>query len=182
MKKVYVLLADGFETIEALTPIDVLRRCGLDVITVSISDSDVVTSSHKVPVLADSIISEIDLSDGEMVILPGGYPGFVNLGNSEEVGDIVKEYFAEGKYVAAICAAPTVLVKNGVGKGYKVTCHSSVVDQMTGVNYIGGDVVADRNIITAIGAGRSLDFALCLAEHLVDEETLNRVKRGLEIL
>ena len=179
--KTYLLLADGFETIEALTPVDVLRRAGVDIKTVSISASHNVTSSQKIEVKADLIIDEKDLSEGDMLILPGGYPGYVNLGESKIVGQLASQYFESGKFLAAICGAPTVLAKNGIAMGSKITCHSSVVNEMDGYNYVGGNVVIDGKLITGIGAGHSVEFALTLAEILTDSATVKKVKKGMEL-
>ena len=161
--KAYLLLADGFETIEALAPVAILRRAGVDVSTVSITASNTVISSQKIEVKADLIINETDMSDGDMLILPGGYPGYVNLGKSEQVGNIAALYFESGKYLAAICGAPTILAKYGIAKGKKITCHSSVIGDMVGYNYVGGNVTKDENLITGVGAGHSLEFGLTLA-------------------
>lgn len=182
MKKVYVLLAEGFELIEALTPVDVLRRCGADVKTVSISENNFVTSAQKVTVKADLILKENNLTDGDLLVLPGGYPGYENLGKDSNVGDLVKYYAKENKYIGAICGAPSVLACNGVGIGKAVTCHTSIKDTMTKYNYQNKDVVQDDKIVTGIGAGHSLDFALKLAELLFTEDVLTKVKTGMELL
>src|SRR5574344_1951678 len=110
MKHAFVLLADGFETIEALTPVDILRRCGVATETVSISDSYRVNSSHGINVEADRVLGNGSLEGGDIIIIPGGYPGYVNIGNSEAAGVVIKEYWRTGKYVAAICGAPMSLV------------------------------------------------------------------------
>ncbi|MGF6905881.1 DJ-1 family glyoxalase III [Fusobacterium sp. PH5-44] len=181
MKKVYLLLAEGFETIEALAPLDILRRCDVDIKTVSITDNINVTSSQGVTVNADIILNDSLLDDGHMLILPGGAPGYVNLGDSKQVGTILKNYYHSGKYVAAICGAPTVLVKNAVAIDKKLTCHSGVVSKIGNHNYIGGDTVIDDNLITANGAGSSLKFGFLLAELLVEKEKVAAVKKGMEI-
>lgn len=182
MSRVYVLLADGFELIEAMTPVDVLRRCEVDVVTVSISTSFEVTSAQKVTVKSDTTIFENSLNDGDMLILPGGFPGYVNLGESAEVGKALKYYQENNKLVGAICGAPTVLMKNGVFKGKNITCHSSVVEEMKEYCYSPKNTQVDSNLITGVGAGLSLDFAFALAEKLVDTETINKVKKGMELL
>lgn len=182
MKKVYVLLAEGFELIEALTPVDVLRRCGTDVKTVSISEDSFVTSAQKVTVKSDLLLNESNLHDGDMLILPGGYPGYENLGKDSNVGELVKFYAKEGKYIGAICGAPSVLACNGIGEGKMVTCHTSIKDTMSKYNYQDKDVVQDEKIITGVGAGHSLEFALKLAENLFSEEVLTKVKTGMELL
>lgn len=180
-RKVYVLLADGFELIEALTPVDVLRRGGVEVITVSISDTNEVTSAQKVTVRSDITLSQYDITDGDMLVLPGGYPGYENLANSEEVVKLVKKYANNNRYICAICGGPTVLSKNEILKGRVLTCHHSVADEMKAYKYTGKIVEKDENLITGIGAGRALDFALELAKVLVDDETIKNIKKGMEL-
>lgn len=182
MKKVYLLLADGFETIEALSPVDIFRRAGVDIKTVSISNSLTVTSSHKITVKADLLVGESMLDDGDMIVLPGGYPGYENLGKSADVGALVKKYYKEGKYVAAICGAPTVLAKYGVAEGSRITCHHTAIEEMKAYQYVGGSVVVDGNLITADGAGHSIDFGLALARVLCDEAAVNKVMKGMELI
>lgn len=180
--KAYVLLAEGFETIEALTPIDILRRCGIEVTTISISNDLKVTSSHGVAVDADMVIGDVE-SMADMVILPGGFPGYVNLAQSEPVLEMVRTYASADKYVAAICGAPTVLLAAGVGKGKKITCHSSVLDEMKGdYNCTGADVECDGRLITGKGAGLSLPFSLALAELLAPADVVEKVKAGLQLI
>ena len=180
--KVYILLADGFETIEVLTPLDILRRCGIDVKTASMTDSLEVISSHGLKVQADTLLSP-EVADGEMVILPGGFPGYVNLRENQKVLSLVREYFEAGKYVAAICGAPTVFKEAGVANDKKITCHSSVLDEMKG-DYCCtcADVECDGKIITGKGAGLSLPFALRLAEILAPASVVDKVKQGLQIV
>ena len=175
-------MADGFETIEALTPVDVLRRCGIEVITVSITESLKVRSSHGIEIMTDTTIFESDTLDGEMVVLPGGYPGYINLCNSNQVGEIVKHYADNNKYIAAICGAPTVLNTYSISCGSRITCHSSVTEIMQ-QNYILNDapVVRDNNIITANGAGNSLPFALALAEAICDKEVIKDTIKKMEL-
>jgi len=203
MKKVYVLLADGFETIEATAPIDILRRCKVDVTTVSISGSITVTCSHNIQMKADTTLDGIAaekvgnairstdtegnnccsdlLSDGDMIVLPGGYPGYVNLMDSDTVGKIIRKYYKEGKWVAAICGAPAVLAKNKIAAGSHITCHSSVIDKMGDYIYTGRPVEQDGNLITGIGAGLSIDFGIKLARVLTDRETVELLKKRMEI-
>ncbi len=182
MKKVYVLLADGFETIEALTPVDILHRCGIDVCTVAIGNSKTVKSSHKVTVNADLLLDEADVTDGDAIILPGGFPGYVNLADSVEVGNLVKYYYENGRIVAAICGGPTVLKRYEIATGKKITCHSSVQAEMeSDYEYVGGNVCKDGNLITGKGAGLSLEFAIAIAKRLVDESTMKKLFNGLQI-
>lgn len=182
MKKVYVLLAEGFETVEALAPVDVCKRSKIiDVKTVSITENEYVTSSHGVTVKADLTLNAAQLEDGDLLVLPGGFPGYTHLAGSLETGRIVKYYLEHNKYVAAICGAPVVLAANGLAKGCRITCHHSVIDKMEGYLYTGEKVTTDGRLITGIGAGRSFDFALAFLEALTDKKTVERLKKGLEL-
>lgn len=182
MKRVYILIADGFECIEALAPIDVMKRAGVELRRVAVGGNLDMWSSHGlVSLKCDMLIEDADLSDGDAIILPGGNPGYINLRNSEMVRRVVADYYDSGRVVAAICGAPTVLAMAGVARGSRITCHTSVVDEMTEYKYIGGSVVEDRNLITGAGAGVSVEFALTVAERLVDNDTLSCVCRGMEV-
>lgn len=182
MKRVYILLADGFECVEAIAPIDVMNRAGVDLKRVAVGGNIDVTSSHGLVTLkCDMLIEDADLSDGDAIILPGGNPGYINLRNSTLVCAAVRNYYNSGKLVAAICGAPTVLAAAGVARGCGVTCHTTVIEEMADYRYEGGSVIEDRNLITAAGAGLSVEFALTIAERLVDNEVLSRVRRGMEV-
>lgn len=182
MKRAYILLADGFECVEALAPIDVMHRAGVELKRVAVGGKLSVCSSHGlVSLTCDMLIEDADLSDGDVLILPGGNPGYVNLRNSALVCDIVRDYYNGGRLVAAICGAPTVLAAAGVARGCSITCHTTVVEEMGDYHYMGGLVIEDGNLVTAAGAGVSVEFALTLAERLVDNETLSRVRRGMEV-
>lgn len=175
-------MADGFECTEAIAPIDVMFRAGVELHRIAIGGSLDVTSSHGLVTLrADSLIGEVDTSDGDAIILPGGFPGYVNLRESEPLLDIVREFHERHALICAICGAPTVLAAAGIARGYHITCHSSVIEEMTDYRYDGGDVIFDDNIITAQGAGRSIDFALAIAERLTEDEIFARVRRGMEV-
>ena len=177
-----MLLADGFECVEALSSIDVLHRAGVELKRVAVGDSLEVVSSHNIMTLqCDMLLGDNMLEDGDALILPGGYPGFVNLGNSEAVCRVVRGYYDSGRLVAAICGAPTVLAVAGVAKGSKIACHRTVVDSMDGYLYNDEGVVEDGNLITGAGAGRSIEFALAIAARLVDADTLLSVRQGMEL-
>ena len=182
MKRAYILLADGFECVEALSSIDVLHRAGVELVRVAVGDTLNVVSSHDIMSLqCDILLGDSLLKDGDALILPGGYPGFVNLGRSEAVCRVVRSYYDSGRLVAAICGAPTVFAVADVAKGGKITCHRSVVEEMMGYCYENEGVVEDRNLITGAGAGRSIEFALAIAARLVDAETLLSVRQGMEL-
>ena len=182
MKKVYVLLADGFETIEALTPVDILHRCGVDVVMVSIGDDIVVKSSHRVTVKADMLLGNGDaVKDGDALILPGGYPGYYNLCRSATVGELVRHYYGSDRLLAAICGAPTVLKEYGIALGKNITCHSSVADEMEKSHSLNPCTVCeDGNLITAKGAGWSVDFAIAIARRLVDNAAITKLFQGIQ--
>ena len=178
----YILLAEGFECVEALASIDVLHRAGVELKRVAVGNVLKVTSSHNIMSLeCDMLLGDNLLEDGDALILPGGYPGYVNLGNSEAVCRVVREYYNNGRLVAAICGAPTVLAMADVAKGSRVACHRSVVDRMGDYLCQNESVVEDGNLLTGAGAGRSIEFALAIASRLVDAETLLRVCQGMEL-
>lgn len=182
MKKAYVFLADGFEIIEALTPVDVMRRAGIDVKTVAITDDKSVISSHKIKVEADCSIGEVDFSDGDIIVIPGGYPGYENLKASREVKDIVREYYKKNKLVAAICGGPTVLGEIGILDEREFTSHSAVLEGLPKHNYKNIPVVSHKNVITASGAGNSLPFSFAIISQLVSDEIIATVKKGMELV
>jgi 4-methyl-5(b-hydroxyethyl)-thiazole monophosphate biosynthesis len=182
MKKVYLLLAEGFETIEALAPVDVLRRCGIEVVTLSITDSKRVTSSQNILVEADGILSSSNLSDGDMLVLPGGAPGYENLGKSYEVIRLSEEYInSSEKFLGAICGAPSILESAGLLKGKKIICHFSVKDLIKEGIVTNQKIVQDGNLITASGAGMGIEFGLKLAEVLVGITKVEEVKKKMTI-
>lgn len=155
---VIVLLADGFEEIEALTPVDMLRRAGIDVRTVSI-DKREVRGSHGICVLADLVPSEVALDSVEMAILPGGMPGSLNLDASPFTDEVINAVKANNGRLAAICAAPLVLGRRGLLSDKRATCYPGFEKELTGALYTGESVTTDGNVTTARGMGVSLAFA-----------------------
>lgn len=235
----YIILADGFETIEALTPLDVLRRCGVEVTTISLNKTRAVRSSHGVTVEADATMEDFmhncnccasgtgtgtstsnagtsssassasgstnttnagSTSCGpntsntgtstnassavrQALILPGGYPGYKNLCESAEVGALITQFHKEGKLLCAICGAPTALKANQICRGASITCHTSVKEELTDYySILSSAVVKYMNIITGMGAGRSLDFAFAIAESLTSKEKVEEIKAKMEII
>lgn len=181
-KIAYILLADGFELIEAMTPLDVLKRGGISVITVSITNSLQVRSSQNVIVTADTTITSAEFKNGDILILPGGYPGYENLSTSKEVINLIEYYVKNRKIIAAICGAPTIFAKHNLLKNIPITCHSAVKNEMNGYNYTGNNVEISENIITAIGAGVSLSFALAIANSVLNNNDIEKIKKGMEII
>lgn len=199
MKKVYVVLAEGFELMEATTPIDVLKRCGAEVITVAVQrvspkkeeegkktlNNLWVTASNGVKIEADIEIAELQelrKALADMVILPGGYPGYENLGKSDYVKALLKKHELEQRYIAAICGAPAALAAHNIAKGSKITCHSSVKEIVCGeYNCTENPIEIDGKLITGKGAGRSLEFAFTCAEALYPKEKIAEVKKKMEL-
>lgn len=166
MKKVSVILADGFEEIEALTVVDLLRRAQIFVGTVSASEDYIVHGSHGINVQTEDLFEEVNFVESDMIVLPGGLQGTANLNGHSGVRRVVRDFFEEGKYVAAICAAPTVLANLGILKGKRITCYPSVEKEIQGAVLTRMPVTVDGNIITGRGAGTAIDFSLKLIEVL----------------
>ena len=179
MKKVSVLLADGFEEIEALTVVDLLRRAKVYVDTVSITDEYTVRGSHGIPVLTEDLFDEVDFSESDMIVLPGGLPGTTNLKEHAGVRKVVKGFYDEGKYVAAICAAPTILARLHITDGRKATCYPGMEDQMGTAQMIPCGAVQDGSVITGRAAGSADEFGLACLRALKGEETARQVASGI---
>ncbi len=176
---VYLFLSNGFEEIEALTPVDVLRRVGVEVLTVSVNGRDKkVIGAHGIEVTADLELSEYKEDCAEMLILPGGSDGTKGLFESERMREIILSAAERGLYIAAICAAPTILARLGLLKGMKATCYPSLTSVLieNGVKYKNEKVVADGRFITSMGAGTSGDFAFALVEKLLSKDDAVNIK------
>ena len=179
-KKVYVFLADGFEDVEALIPVDVLRRVGVDVTTVSISDFPLVRSAHGVNIEADIMFEQGDFSDADLIFLPGGMPGASNLFDHKGVCKAVVDQFAAGRKVAAICAAPAVVLGQlGLLEGKKATCYPGFEHLLDGATYTADLVTVDGNITTAEGPAAAFPFAYELLAQLVDKQTADQIAEGM---
>ncbi|MDD4101270.1 MAG: DJ-1/PfpI family protein [Kiritimatiellae bacterium] len=174
--RVLVPLADGLEEIEAVTIIDVLRRGGLDVVSAALGRDRSVCGSRGVTILADALWP--DTAEFDAFVLPGGGKGTENLAADERVLETLRNFDEEGKYVAAICAAPTVLAAAGLLQSRRATCYPACAAEL-GEAYDNVPVVADGNIITGQGPGSAMLFALVLITHFVDEETARSVAEGL---
>ena len=189
MKGTYIFLADGFEISEALTTVNMLRRGGVNVKTVSIYDDRIVTSSNRIPVIADMAFGEFRASTSfgpclktDVMIFPGGMPGSSNLAAFGKLMDIMQQHYAEGGTLAAICAAPSVVL--GLLpklEGKKMTCYDGFEDALTakGVEYVKEGVVIDGNIITGRGPGWAVEFGLAILSHVKGQEVADKVKAGL---
>jgi 4-methyl-5(b-hydroxyethyl)-thiazole monophosphate biosynthesis len=181
MKKVYAFFADGFEEVEALMVIDLLRRTHeVEVVTTSVTDEIMVKSSHGFNIMADELIANIDFEDGDMIFLPGGMPGTTNLAACKLLTDNVVKYNNEGKKLAAICAAPSILGNLGLVEGKNATCFPGFENQMKGALSVGGKVVTDGNITTAKGLGAALEMGLELIKILVSEEKSEEIAKAIQ--
>lgn len=177
---VYVFLANGFEELEALAPIDILRRAGVEVVTVGV-DSTEITASHKVVFNADTTVDKITLDDKlEMIVLPGGMPGTLNLENNDYVQAAIDYCVKNDKYVSAICAAPSILGHKDLLKGRNAVCFPGFEKDLEGAEIAEIGVAEDGKFITAKGAGVCIEFALKLVEKLVSAEKADEIKRGIQ--
>ena len=189
MKGVYIFLADGFEISEALTTVNMLRRGGVNVKTVSIYDDRIVTSSNRIPVIADMAFGEFKASTTfgaclptDVMIFPGGMPGSSNLAAFGKLMDIMQEHYREGGTVAAICAAPSVVLSLLPDlDGKKMSCYDGFEEaiQAKGAEYVKEGVVTDGNIITGRGPGWAVEFGLAILAHIKGQETADKVKADL---
>ncbi len=177
---VYVFLAEGFEDVEAITPIDILRRAGVKVVTVGVTGKNVVTS-HGIPVTADITVDQIKLNDDlQMIVLPGGMPGTTNLENSSEVQAAIDYCFESKKYIAAICAAPSILGHKGLLTGVKATCFPGFENTLKGSAYMPKLVIHDGIFVTGKGPGAAFKFGFKLAELLCGKEKSLAVEVGMQ--
>ncbi len=166
MKKIIVPLAEGFEEIEAVSIIDVLRRAHIETITVSVSDQKEVTGAHGIPVVADKLFDEVDFSAFDMIVLPGGMPGTNNLKNHTGLASQILSYHEDGRHLGAICAAPLVLGNLNILKNEKATSYPGFEKQLLGAQVTGNEVEVSGKIITGKGAGVAIRFALKIVEML----------------
>ncbi len=178
-KRVSVFLADGFEEIEGLTVVDLLRRAGVEVTTISITDDYTIHGAHKIDVQADKLFHEVEYTGEDMVVLPGGMPGTLNLGAHEGVKRVLEQFYAERKYIGAICAAPSVLGKYGMLEGRKATSYPGFEEELKGAEYVTESVAVSDFVITSRGLGTAIDFSLALIEKLVGAEKAEQISHSI---
>lgn len=178
MKKAVVFIAEGFEEIEALSIVDILRRGGVEVNMMSVTDNPYVSGAHGIEIMTNTV-NEYELTDEDMIVLPGGLPGADNLRNSPLVCGAVKQFVAQNRYVAAICAAPYVLGQLGVLKGKRATCYPGFQKFLEGAEYTASAVEVDGNIITGNGPSSAARFALALLAALEGSEKGKQVAEGM---
>ena len=179
MSKIGIFMADGCEEIEGLTVVDIVRRAGIDITTISISDKKEVAGAHGITFLADAKKDEVDFSTLDGIVLPGGMPGTINLGADETVDKVIREFAAGGKLVAAICAAPSVLGQAGLLNGKHATSYPGFEPKLTGAVTSEDAVVQDGNAITSRGMGTAIAFALEIVSYFTDKKTADKLAESI---
>ncbi|MBO4337427.1 MAG: DJ-1/PfpI family protein [Lachnospiraceae bacterium] len=175
MAKAAIFLAEGFETVEALAVVDLCRRAGVELDTVSITEEKRVVSSQSIPVEADKVMAQAELDSYDMLILPGGMPGTVNLENCEALMQKLDEFNEKGKNLSAICAAPRIFGKRGFLKGRKATCYPGAEVFLEGADHTGSALEIDGHFITSRGMGTATQFGLAIVERLMGADTAREV-------
>lgn len=178
MARACVLLADGFEEIEAVTVIDVLRRAGVEVMVLGVAGMSL-KGSHDIRVEADGLLSDHVDDEFDAVILPGGMPGAATLRDDALVDKMLRRQHERGGTLAAICAAPIALGKRGLLEGKKATCYPGFEGELVGAEHSEARVVVDGHTITSRGPGTALEFALALVEHLKDRENAEYLRKRM---
>ncbi|MGN0407376.1 MAG: DJ-1 family glyoxalase III [Bacteroides sp.] len=181
MKKVNVFLQDRFETVEALAVIDVLRRAGIEVETVSLMDDLAVKSAQGITVMADKMYEDCDFSETDLYFLPGG-PGTKGYESRPDFLELIKEAYSDGKWISAICAAPSILGHLGILQGKKATCFPGYEKDLYGAEFVDEKVVVDGNVITSRGMGTSIDLGLELVSILVSPDKAREIGKGVQYL
>lgn len=180
MAKAYVFLADGFEIIEALAPIDILRRGGMDVTTVSIMQRREVIASKDLPVIADTTFEEVEsFDDADLLAMPGGWPGADNLNKFQPLRDLLVEHHAKGKRIGAICAAPMVLGTLGLLRGKNATCFPGFEQYLEGAHITHDLITVDGTITTGEGPAAALPYGFQLLSNFATEEEVENLKETM---
>jgi len=177
---IYMFLGTGFEETEAIAPLDLLRRAGLKILTVGLNGKTIL-GSHKIGVEADITIDELDLTDREMVILPGGLGGVASIKACEKAMEAIRFAYENGKYTAAICAGPTILAQLGITDGKKATCYPGCEDQMGSAIMVEAAAVTDGKVITGTSAGCAVPFGLALIAALKGQEAADAIAKQIVI-
>lgn len=182
MGTVYEFLANGFEEVEGLGPVDILRRGGITIKTVSVTGSREVETSHGVTVLADTTFEQEDFEDAELLMIPGGMPGSTNLNEHQGVKAVLKRQYEKGKLVAAICAAPMVFGSIGILNGKKATCSPGFEKYLDGATYTSDLCTVDGNIITGKGPAATFPYSYKILEILTDAEKSRTIQHKMQYL
>lgn len=180
MAKVYLFLANGYEEIEGLTVVDLLRRANIDIQMVSLTGDLYVTGSHQITSKADLLFEQTDFSDGDMLVLPGGMPGTKNLWEHAGLDALLKNFHSEGKKLSAICAAPSVLGSKGLLKDKNAICYPGYEKELIGAKIINEAVVIDGSVITSKGMGTAIEFSLAIIECLAGEAEAIKIAKAIQ--
>lgn len=180
MSKVYLFLADGFETVEALAPVDVMRRAGIEVVIVSVMGRKEIVSAQDVVVVADALYDDVCFDDASALVLPGGGVGTDNLSAHEPLRSQLLLAHEKGILIAAICAAPMVFGRIGLLEGRKATCYPGCEGELYGATYTASSVEQDGNIITGCGPGVSFDFGFAIVERLCGSEIVSTLRSQMQ--
>lgn len=176
---VYAFFADGLEEIEGLAVVDVLRRAGIQTKIVSITDKRAVTGSHGITVMADDCMSEIDIDEAELLFLPGGIPGTPNLAGCQVLMEALQRFYKNGKRLAAICAAPSILGDLGILEGKKATCYPGFEERLKGATCVADKVVTDGTVTTAKGMGAAIELGLELIRLMQGDAAAESMKEKI---
>ena len=179
MSKLGIFMADGCEEIEGLTVVDLVRRAGIEIEMISVSGEKNVTGSHKIAFQTDVSKADADFASYDGIVLPGGMQGTTHLMEDETVNRVIKEFAQDGKLVAAICAAPSVLGNAGLLEGKTATCYPGVEGKLTGANFVTNSVAKDGNIITSRGLGTAIDFAAEIVAYLNGKIVADKLKTSI---
>jgi len=179
MAKVYIFLANGYEEVEGLTVVDLLRRAGIETVMVSTTGELFVTGSHLIMSKADMLFEDSNYEDADMLVLPGGMPGTTNLLEHKGLDTLLREFHNKDKKLAAICAAPKVLGNKGILKGVKATCYPGSEEGLIGAHLVNANVVEDGNIITSKAMGTAIDFSLVLIRVLSGKDEAIRIAQSI---
>lgn len=179
MAQALIFLAPGYEEVEMLSVVDILRRCKISIDIISTTDTLEVTGSHNITVKADMLFDEADFDEAQMIILPGGIPGTPNLLAFTPLTDKIRQFAEQGKWLSAVCAAPTIFSALGLLNRKEATCHPDHIPNLTGANYVEEAVVTDGIFITSRGMGTSIEFAAAIAKRFTGEETVEKVLKAI---
>lgn len=177
--RICVFLAEGFEEIEAVAPIDIFRRAAIEVITVSVTGNKVVAGAHAIPVLADVLFEDMTFAADDFLFLPGGLPGTTNLGNHDGLRELILEKYAQEGKLAAICAAPSILGKMNILNGKEAICYPGFENSLNGAQLSGEKIVQAGNVFTAKAAGVAIEFALRIVESVKGVDVAKSIREGI---
>lgn len=179
MSKIGIFMADGCEEIEGLAVVDIARRAGIEIVMISVTGDRQITGSHGIRFETDAKKDEVDYGTLDGIVLPGGMPGTLALGADETVKNTIHSFAKEGKLVAAICAAPSVLGQEDLLEGHRATCHPGFEEKLLGACWEEQAVVRDRNIITSRGMGTAVPFGLEIVRYFLDDAAVDKLRTAM---